>query len=269
VPAVVIAAALALYGFWLEPASLAAVHHSIRLDEGNRIASTPLRIAVISDLHGGAPYITESKIDRLVRLTNEAKPDIVLLTGDYVIDEMIGGTPMPIETIVSHLKGLSARLGVFAVLGNHDRRRDFATFARAFGAVDIPLLDDKSVMLTNEGQAFYIAGISDFYSAPHDVGAALHEVPEDAHALCFTHSPDVFVILPHICALTVAGHTHGGQVRLPFVGAPIIPSHYGQRYAAGLVHENSHYLFVSTGVGTSGIPVRFGVPPEVSILDIE
>jgi predicted MPP superfamily phosphohydrolase len=269
VPAAVTATVFALYAFWYEPASLSAVTYSIRLDEANRIAPQRLRIAVISDLHGGAPYISEDKIDRVVALANEVKPDLILLTGDYMIDHVLFGTVMPIETIVAHLKQLSAPLGVFAVLGNHERRLDIGPLIRAFEAVDISVLEDRSVMLVRNDQALYLTGISDAYSGPVDIAGALANVPTDAHAICFTHSPDVFVSLPSSCALTIAGHTHGGQVRLPFIGRPIVPSHYGERYAAGWVHEDNRYLFVSTGIGTSSIPVRFGVPPEVSILDIE
>src|SRR5262249_15992494 len=89
VAAVFMAAVLGLYAFWYEPASLSAVTYAMNLDEPNKIASTPLRIAVISDLHAGAPYIGEDKIDRIVQLTNEAKPDLILLTGDYVIDDVL------------------------------------------------------------------------------------------------------------------------------------------------------------------------------------
>jgi predicted MPP superfamily phosphohydrolase len=268
VPAIVLFVVFGLYGFWYEPASLRAADHVIELDEANRIVQRPLRIAVISDLHAGAPYIGEDKIERVVALANGPKPDLILLAGDYVINGVIGGTPMPIETIVAHLKRLSAPLGVFAVLGNNERRIDPGRFVRAFEANDIPVLDDKSVMLKRDGQALYIAGISDFTSGPHDIGAALANVPPSAHAICVTHSPDIFPLLPSTCALTIAGHTHGGQVFLPLIGRPVVPSDYGQRYAAGLVHENGKYLFVSTGIGTSIIPLRFAVPPEISILDI-
>jgi predicted MPP superfamily phosphohydrolase len=264
-----LAAIFGPYGFWYEPSSLRAVEHRIALPAANAIPDDPLRIAVISDLHGGAPYIGESKIDAVVALTNDAKPDLILLTGDYVTKGVLGGWHMPIQTIVAHLKALHAPLGVYAVLGNHDQREDPVGIAKAFEDVGIPVLDDRNTMLKGDGQPITLAGISDFRTAAHNVDAALSGIPKDAHAICFTHSPDVFPVLPGTCALTIAAHTHGGQVWLPLLGRIIVPSHYGQRYAVGLVHEDGKYLFVSTGIGTSILPVRFMVPPEVSILDIE
>jgi predicted MPP superfamily phosphohydrolase len=98
----------------------------------------------------------------------------------------------------------------------------------------------------------------------------LAAVPPHAPALCFTHSPDVFPDLPATCGLTVAGHTHGGQVWLPLLGRPAVAgvSIYGQRYAIGIIREGGKTLFVSPGIGTSGLPMRFRVPPEISLLEI-
>jgi hypothetical protein len=91
-------------------------------------------------------------------------------------------------------------------------------------------------------------------------------VSDDAPVLAFTHNPDVFPHVPARVALTIAGHTHGGQVVLPLLGRPLVPSAYGQRYAIGHVEEDGRHLFVSSGLGTSIFPVRFGVPPEISIV---
>jgi predicted MPP superfamily phosphohydrolase len=268
VPPVLMVALLGLYALWYEPSSLRAVNHVIALDAKHRLSQEPLRIAVISDVHGGAPYIGEAKIDKIVALANGAKPDLILLTGDYVTKGVIGGTDMPIETITAKLQRLSAPLGVFAVLGNHDRWRDAGRTIRALEKAGIPVLENMNVRLKRNGEVLYLVGVSDFTSGPRDILGALTDVPVRSHAICFTHSPDVFIFLPPECALTIGGHTHGGQVRLPFIGRPIVPSLFGQRYAAGLVFEQNKYLFVSTGIGTSIIPVRFGVPPEVSILEV-
>jgi predicted MPP superfamily phosphohydrolase len=111
--------------------------------------------------------------------------------------------------------------------------------------------------------------VSDARTRAADVARALAAVPEGAPALVLTHNPDVFVRVPDRVLLTLAGHTHGGQVNLPVLGRLIVPSRFGERYAIGHVHEEGRDLFVSPGIGTSIIPVRLRVPPEISLLTVE
>lgn len=224
-----------------------------------------LRIAVISDLHAGSPFIDTDKLDAVVALTNAARPDIVLLAGDYVVSRNAG---MAIETIAAHLKPLRARMGIFAVIGNHDRWYGASRVSHALQAAGFAVLENSNLRIRGPHGSITVVGIGDFKTHASDPASALRGIPADARALCFTHSPDIFPRLPPLCALTVAGHTHGGQVALPVLGRLIVPSRYGQRYAAGPVHEDGKSLFVSTGIGTSIIPVRLGVPPEISLLDV-
>lgn len=259
---------LPLDAFWIEPASLHLTAYGVPMPERLRPFG-PLRVAVIADLHGGAPFIDSDKIDRVVELANGAKPDLILLTGDYVIQDVVGGHRMSIETIVAHLRPLSAPLGVFAVLGNHDRwEPNWPHIWAEFERVGIRVLEDKTVRLFRSGRTMNLTGIRDYATYEHDGSDALATIPRGEAALCFTHSPDVFPLLTIQCALTVAGHTHGGQVWLPILGRRIVPSRYGQRYAIGLISEGGKLLFVSSGIGTSIVPVRFMVPPAVSVLDI-
>ena len=259
---------LALYAFWLEPRSLRLTRYDVAV-EAPRLKG--ISIAVISDLHGGAPYIDDTKIDRVAAMTNGAHPDLILLTGDYVIQEVIGGRHMPIEEIVAHLKALKAPLGVYAVMGNHDRWEDARHISAAFEAAGIPVLENSPLQFRWHGQVLTLIGIGDHFSGGSNVAGALAGVPKDADAICFTHSPDVFPDLPRTCALTIAGHTHGGQVWLPLLGRIAVAhqSEYGQRYAIGVIRESGKTLFVSPGIGTSGLPVRFLVPPEVSLITIK
>jgi len=104
--------------------------------------------------------------------------------------------------------------------------------------------------------------------AEDDVARALAAVTDSSPVIAITHNPDVFPQIQPRVALTLAGHTHGGQVRLPLIGAPIVPSDYGQRFAAGHIVEGGRHLFVSTGLGTSDLPVRLGVPPTIFLLTI-
>ena len=257
---------LGLRAAWIEPSSLRVSSYSIPLSAPQLKG---LRIAVISDLHGGAPWIDIAKIDRVVSMTNAARPDLVLLTGDYVITGVRGGHHMPIRTIVAHLKGLHAPLGVYAVQGNHDRWEDADLVAGAFRQAGIPDLENRHVMLPTPRNTVALVGIGDRTSGGAEPGLALAGVR--GPALCFTHSPDTFPDLPKTCGLTIAGHTHGGQIRLPLLGRPavLIASRFGQKYAAGIVREGGKTLFVSTGIGTSWLPLRLGVPPEISLLILE
>lgn len=257
---------LALWAGWLEPSSLRLSSYTVPQPSP---ALKGLRIAVISDLHGGAPYIDAAKIDQVVAMTNAARPDLVLLTGDYVITRVVGGRHMPIETIAAHLKNLHARLGVYAVLGNHDRWEDSDRIGAALRRVGIVDMENTGLRLAAPYGGVTLVGIGDRHSRGADPAKAMAGVI--GTALCFTHSPDIFPVLPPACALTIAGHTHGGQVRLPFVDRPAVAwvSRFDQRYAIGLIREDGRTLFVSPGIGTSGLPLRFGVPPEISLLTLE
>ena len=257
---------LAVYAGWIEPSSLRVSSYTVSQPSP---LLKGLKIAVISDLHGGAPFIDTEKIDLVVAMTNAAKPDLILLTGDYVITFIPGGHHMPIKTIVEHLKPLHAPLGVYAVLGNHDRGESPEHSANAFWQADIPDLENTLVALPPPRQGVILVGIGDQSSGGAQPKRAFSDVT--GTVLCFTHSPDIFPRLPSKCALTIAGHTHGGQVWLPLLGRPAMyeASRFGERYALGIIHENGKTMFVSPGIGTSWLPLRFRVPPEISLLTLE
>jgi predicted MPP superfamily phosphohydrolase len=261
-------AVLSIYAFWLEPSSLRAVVHPVDLPG---VAAKPLRglrIAVIADLHAGSAYVDEAKIDAVVRLANAAGPDLTLIAGDLVAHGTFALRSIPAAVIAARLKPLRAPLGVYAVLGNHDHWDDAAAIAMSLRGAGIRVLINQATLLRRHGEPFYLAGIDDPVTGHDDADKALRSVQPASSALCLAHSPDIFPRLPSTCALTIAGHTHGGQVSLPVLGRLIVPSKYGQRYAAGPICETRKCLFVSTGIGTSIIPVRFRVPPEVSILEV-
>ena len=265
-----LAAAIVLVAdaFWLEPSSIRIVHHTIDLDRADAGSIGSMRIAVIGDLHAGAPFIDDSKMRTVVALANEAKPDVVLLAGDFVITGMVGGRHISIERIATWLKALRAPLGVFAVIGNHDRWENASHIAGVLEKSGLTVLENRLVTIRRGSRVLYLVSIGDYATHASQPEIALAGVPAGQAALCITHSPDVFPELASTCLLTIAAHTHGGQVWLPFFGRLSVPSKYGQRYAVGLFHENGKYLFVSSGIGTSILPIRFGVPPEVSILDV-
>jgi predicted MPP superfamily phosphohydrolase len=258
---------LALWAFWLEPASLRNENHEIHLPHWPA-ACDGLRIAVLADLHVGSPFNGLDKLARIVELTLKAKPDLILLAGDYGISGIIGGSKVSAEEIADGLSPLAAPLGVFAVLGNHDWWTGAARIERALESAGIPVLEDSSVLLKRDGCAFQLAGLSDYWEGGRNYRAALEKIPPGMPTIALTHNPDAFAEISPPVDFMIAAHTHGGQVYLPLLGRLIVPSKYGQRYAIGHVVENGRHLFVSSGLGTSIVPVRFLVPPEVSMLII-
>jgi len=257
---------LGLWAFWLEPASLTVAEHQVSLDWP---AEKPLRVAILTDLHVGSPFNGIAKLRETVDRTNAAQPALICILGDLVIQGVVGGRFVPPEEIAAELKHLRAPAGVVAVLGNHDGWLDHAGVRNALEQAGICVVEDMAARLNTPAGPVWIAGLSDLWTGRHDLAAAMSFVKDDgAPVLLLTHNPDVFPLVPDRVTLTLAGHTHGGQVRLPLAGPPIVPSRFGQRFAAGHVVEGGRHLFVATGVGTSILPVRFRVPPAVTILTL-
>ncbi len=257
--------ALGLWAFWWEPGSLHSKTHELAIPSWPS-ACEGLKVAVLSDLHVGSPFNHVDHLNTSIDLTLKAEPDLILLAGDYVVHGVPGGQFVSPQESATHLARLTAPLGVFAVLGNHDWWHDGPGTMAALQKVGIQVLEDRSIQVKADACEFWLAGISDFMEGAHDVSLALSKTPEDGAIVVFTHNPDIFPEVPSRVALTVAGHTHGGQVYLPLIGRPVVPSQYGERFAIGHIIEDGRHLFVTPGIGTSILPVRFLVPPEVSIL---
>ena len=271
IAAAVLALTLVLIGIWaffIEPNRLVLKEEKIEL------ANWPsgfdnLKIAVLSDLHVGSPFIDAEKLHYITLQVNAAQPDLIVLLGDFMIQDVVGGEQVEPEAIAENLKGLRARHGVFVVLGNHDYWYDGPRVQRAFEMVGIRVLEDDVTKIERDGQAIWLAGLKDAWTNHTDIDGTLRKVTDENPVIALTHNPDLFVRIPPRVILTLAGHTHGGQVNFPFFGPTKIPSEFGKRYASGHVIENNHHLFVTTGIGTSIIPVRFRVPPEIVILTLK
>jgi uncharacterized protein len=263
----VIAVGLGLWAFALEPASLTTREYRLLIPDWSAPLAG-LRVAVLADLHVGSPFNGISKLHRIVDLTNRLAPDLIVIPGDVVIHGVLGGSFVAPEDTAAALARLRAAHGVWASLGNHDWWFDGRRTMAALERHRIAVLEDRAVRIEHGNAHFWLVGISDFWEAPHDVQKAMREVGDKAPVLMFTHNPDVFPSISERFSLLIAGHTHGGQVRVPLLGRPIVPSKYGERFAFGHVVEGRHHMFVSPGLGTSILPVRFRVPPEVTILEL-
>ena len=261
------AVTLGAWAFAWEPSSLTTRNYGIAIPHWDPELSG-LRVAVLSDLHVGSPYNGIDKLEQIVAGTNKLRPDLILLPGDFVIQGIVGGKFVTPEDAAPVLARLKAPLGVWASLGNHDWWLNAVRVRTALEKYGINVLEDRAVLIKHGKTRFWLVGISDFWEGPHDVKSAMSPILDDLPVLMFTHNPDVFPTISGRFSLLIAGHTHGGQVYLPVLGRPIVPSRYGERYAIGHVVENSRHLFVSSGLGTSILPVRFRVPPEITLLEL-
>lgn len=264
---VILSAVVGVWSVAVEPGRLVVRRYAVDAP-GWPAALDGWTIVAISDVHAGSPHMRREALRRVVDRANEAQADLIVLLGDYVIQGVVGGRFIPPEETAQTLGGLRARHGVVSVLGNHDWWLDGERVRRAFGGAGLRPLENEAIRLETRAGPLWIGGLADLWTRRPDIAAALSGIPPGDPALLLTHSPDVFPDVPAHVSLTLAGHTHGGQVALPLLGRPIVPSIYGQRFAAGVIQESGRVLFVTPGVGTSIIPVRFRVPPEVSVVTL-
>lgn len=263
----VVFALLGLWAFWIEPAWLTT--HSFVLQIPNwQPAHRGLRVAILTDLHVGSPHTGLEKLAKVVASTNEEHPDLVVILGDLMIQGVIGGRFVEPEPIAEVLRGLRAPLGTVAVLGNHDWWYDGARVERALTGAGIVVLENEAHPVRSQGKLLWVVGVADLWTRKPDIEGSLRQVEGNDPVILITHNPDIFPDVPPRVNLTLAGHTHGGQVDLPVVGRLVVPSKYGQRFAMGHIVEEGRHLFVGGGVGSSILPVRFRVPPEVVVLEL-
>lgn len=265
---------LTAYASLLEP-KLLPVTHTTHLIHDLPPELDGLRIVQLSDIHHGQ-WIPLNFVDRMVRAANALQPDLIFLNGDYV-----AGSRRFIRPVVQVLAGLRARIGVLGVLGNHDWWEGAGETRDCFKAAEIPLIDNSSRFLTTDRRlvttaprtGLCLGGVGDLWEDEVDVAAALRGAPDDMPRLLLSHNPDV-AEMEEIAAgkvridLMLSGHTHGGQVYIPFLGTPIVPSSYGQKYAQGLVDGPGCKVFITRGIGMTVLPIRIGVPPEIALHEL-
>jgi len=262
-----------VYGSFIEPRLLIINRYSTSLP-----LRQPLKIAVISDLHVG-PYKEKKYIERVVRETNKLLPDLVLLPGDFI------QTYTADTSDLSPLADLRTSLGAFAVLGNHDfglyrsffgkrvEKQDRSEdVAHALEEMGITLLRNENILIPLDGGDIAIAGVEDLWTGKTDIAAALAEIPENAIIILLSHNPSIIEDpLSTGTHLIVSGHTHGGQIRLPFIGPiPTLPTTLGQVVDDGLfpVDEDTT-LAITRGVGESGPRARLFAWPEIMVIETE
>jgi uncharacterized protein len=259
---------LASWVYWWEPSSLHVRKITMEVPFWQE-QQNGLRVAVLADLHVGSPHTDLNKLEKVVKAINQNHPDLVVFLGDMVIQGVRGGHFAEPEPIAAELGKLHAPLGVMAILGNHDWWYDGNKVRRALTLNGIRVLENEVLPVDFNGTRFWLAGLADLWTRHPDISGTLAKVRDEKPILLLTHNPDVFVDVPSRVSLTLAGHTHGGQVFLPLLGRLMVPSRYKQRFAYGHIQEEGRHMFVTSGVGTSILPVRFCVPPEVVLMTLK
>ncbi len=264
---------LGVWAFMVEPNTLQVRHVAV---ESARWRGPPLRIGIISDTHVAAPHMDVARVREVVERMNAERPDIVVLLGDHAGGHEpadVRAAPERSEVLqgVEAFGALRSPLGTFAVLGNHDSWFDDRATAAALARADAVLLENRAVRVARPGGAFWVGGLADMDSPRLTTSAptTLAHADDDAPVIVLSHWPDPFAAIPDRVALTLAGHTHCGQVNLPMLGRPVLPSPGSYRWPCGLYDEGGRKLFVTGGVGVSILPVRFRAPPEIVVLTLE
>ncbi len=255
--------------FWgakIEPRLLTVNKKAIFIPDENKQLNG-LKIAVLSDLHLGSLNIDKKKLEKIIKKTNLEKPDLIFITGD--IDARTTAYAYKDKKhIVEQLKKLSPAIGTYAILGNHDFKPE-NTVKPIYQQSKIPLLVDEYIEIKSKDRNFYIAGLNDKWghNSEKEISNLISKIPKGKAVILLAHNPDVFPKVPNRVNLTISGHTHGGQIYLPFFGGLFIPSEYNQRFVKGYIVENNKRFYVSSGIGNAA-PFRLGNIPEINILTL-
>jgi len=265
---VLLLAGMVFWGFLIEPGRLVVREQTIQIDNWPQQLDG-LRIAVLSDIHADDWFIDDKKLRTIVERTNQLQPELIVILGDYMSSNGHVTRRVEPEHFGPILKDLHAPLGVYSVLGNHDWWYSGIQVRRGLEKNGIQVLENEVIHFDARGTQLWLVGLADLWTRRQAIADTIAMVPEGAPMIALTHNPDLFPDLPQRVPLLLAGHTHGGQVRFPLIGSVVQSSEFGDRYVKGHVFENNHHLFVTTGIGTSIVPVRFGVPPEIVLLTIK
>jgi uncharacterized protein len=267
-------------------AALALTEYAPRLS--NWPDDLELKIAVIADIHACYPWMFEERVGDIVALANAQKPDLTVLLGDYVCTHPFVSGYVPPGAWAEQLARLEAPLGVYSVLGNHDwwyaaiptePPDNSLSVRRALAAAGVPVLENQSVRLSQQGRPFWLIGLGDQIAhlrslartrrGVDDLGAGLREIRDDAPAILLAHEPYIFPTVPDRIALTLSCHMHGGQVNLPLIGPPVqFIKRRSAKFVYGEYALRERKMIVSGGLGTSYAPVRVLRPPEVVMIKL-
>ena len=248
---------IAVWAIFIEPNMLIVKHYKIQNEN-----LKGLKIVYATDFHFKNNEF--KKLKKVIKKINRQDADIVLFGGDFVNGQIYEKTLHP-GVIAKLLGDVNSKYGIYSVLGNHDCWLDENKVKDYLVKYGINVLSNQNKVINiADNRKIYIAGTEDLYTGKPDIKKTLANT--SSPVILLSHSPDIFPEVPDFVDLTLAGHTHGGQVNIPFVGPVLVPSEYGQKYAAGLISEDKKQMIVSRGIGTSIIPIRFNCFPEIVVI---
>lgn len=258
---VAIGGSWSFYSCEVEPASISLEHVEVSL---SRLPPEfdGFLIAQISDIHFGQ-YIDAGFVEKAVGLIEKQNPDIVVLTGDYVFRSADYAEPC-----AQVLQKLKPKFGTYAVLGNHEYTTDPDEAKRALHRHNIQVLQNAALPLRRDGATVWLAGIDDALMLRDDIHRTLHKVPPEQATIVLVHEPDFAdIVCQYPVDLQLSGHSHGGQVCLPFLGPPFLPP-LGEKYPRGMRKVRDLTLYTNRGLGLITPAVRFNCPPEITFLTL-
>lgn len=246
------------YSIQVEPSWLSVEQVEIPIKK-LKPALEGFKIVHMSDIHLH-PYTQLEFVRKAVAKANTLQPDLVVLTGDYVLE-----SAESIFELAPALASLNSKYGIFTSLGNHDLWTNAEVVLAGLRQAGLPVLVNDGVALGVGSDLLYLAGLDDGWSGQLDLSASLAKLPQDAPVILLAHEPDLadnFALDGRI-SLQLSGHSHGGQVRLPGIGAPILP-HLGRKYDQGLYRVRDMWVYTTRGIGLGPVPTRFNCPPEIT-----
>ena len=266
------------YSYFIGPRQFVVVEETLAVPNW----STKLngfRVVAISDIHAGSNYAPEERIRYMVEQANAQNADIIVLLGDYVSESKFDrnfrskpyGTDrtelrMPVATFAGILGGLKAKHGVYAVIGNHDEYYNAPKITAEFERVGINVLENEVSVLEVNGEKISLWGIEDLWKNRKVPVEAFDAIADKKNIIAMTHNPDSLLKAPAGISVMFAGHSHGGQLNWPIFGP--FAAVNDKRFMYGHAIVDSKHVYVTSGVGTSVIPFRFRVPPEIAVVTI-
>jgi len=252
---------LFLYSTRIEPSKLVLKEEKLHIPNWHKELNG-LKITVVSDLHIGFPQTKVKNIEKIVNIINKTNPDLILILGD--LDALSISNTNSQEGAIKVLSELKAPLGVIAIMGNHDYK-PAGIVPYILKNANIKLLENEKTTLFYKKQRFDIYGIKDIWNYKVEPSEVLEKIQYPT--LFLSHNPDIFPKVPKEISLTLSGHTHGGEISLPLLGAPLIPSIYAHKYAKGHIIENNKHLYVTSGIATTSGFRTFN-SPEIIVLNL-